>query len=95
MATATLKKRLPVFGPESNGIPMTPREFDRADFVEGWRYELINGVLVVSSTPSRNERDPNQELGYLLRIYQETHPQGAILEPTSARQASSAVPGTG
>jgi Uma2 family endonuclease len=78
MATATLK-RVPLFGPDSNGILMTPREFDRAEFVEGWRYELINGVLVVTSTPLPNERDPNEELGYLLRVYRDTHPQGATL----------------
>jgi Uma2 family endonuclease len=61
---------------------MTPREYDRALFVEGWRYELINGVLVVSITPLRNERDPNEELGYLLRIYHDTHPQGRALDAT-------------
>jgi Uma2 family endonuclease len=82
MATAAAKKKVTIFGPESNGITMTPRDFDRADFVEGWRYELVNGVLVVSSTPLRNERDPNQELGYLLRVYQDTHPRGAILDVT-------------
>ncbi|MCI0458750.1 MAG: Uma2 family endonuclease [Gemmataceae bacterium] len=81
MATATVK-RLRILGPESAGILMKPREFDRAEFVEGWRYELINGVLVVSSTPLRNERDPNEELGYLLRIYRDTHPQGSALDAT-------------
>ena len=29
------------FGPASNGISMTPAEFDRAEFETGWRYELI------------------------------------------------------
>ncbi len=81
MATATVEP-IRILGPESAGILMTPREFDRADFVEGWRYELINGVLVVSSTPLRNERDPNQYLGHLLLIYQETHPQGSALDAT-------------
>jgi Uma2 family endonuclease len=70
------------YGPKDNGILMTPREFDRARFVEGWRYELVNGILIVSRTPLRNERDPNQELGYMLRIYQETHPQGGCLDAT-------------
>ena len=82
MATATVKRRAAVIGPEHNGILMTPWEFDRAEFAEGWRYELVHGVLIVSSTPSRNERDPNQELGYLLRVYQDTHPRGAILDAT-------------
>jgi len=74
------------FGPETNGILMTPHEFDKAQFVEGWRYELINGVLVVSSTPLRNERDPNEELGYLLRVYRDTHPLGAALDATLSEE---------
>src|SRR5262249_61870566 len=83
MATVLKKrKRVRSFGPESNGILMSPREFDRAQFVEGWRYELINGVLIVTSTPSRNERSPNQYLGHLLLVYQETHPQGSALDDT-------------
>jgi Uma2 family endonuclease len=86
MATATLKRARWLFGPESTGIVMTPREFDRAEFVEGWRYELINGVLVVSSTPLRNERDPNGELEYLLRVYRDTHPQGAALDATLSEE---------
>jgi hypothetical protein len=41
-----LKRKEPiVVGPESNGMLITPREFDHADFEEGWRYDLINGVL--------------------------------------------------
>ena len=67
MATVT-RKRVQVFGIESNGTLMTPAEFDRAEFAEGWRYELINGVLIVSPTPLEEERDPNGELDYLLRL---------------------------
>jgi Uma2 family endonuclease len=81
MATVT-EKRTSLFGPRSAGIRMTPREFDRADFVEGWRYELINGVLVVSPIPSESEVDPNEELGRWLRNYQEFHPQGSVLTKT-------------
>jgi Uma2 family endonuclease len=54
--------------------------------VEGWRYELINEVLVVSPIPSRNERDPNEELGYSLRAYKEFHPQGSTLDATLAEE---------
>jgi Uma2 family endonuclease len=71
-----------VFGPESNGILMTPEEFDRADFEEGWTYELINGVLIVSPIPLEEEVDPNEDLGHLLRDYQESHPQGAAMNKT-------------
>jgi Uma2 family endonuclease len=69
-------------GPRSAGIRLTPAEFDRATGVRGWRYELINGVLVVSPTPSRKERDPNDELGYWLRQYRAGHPQGSALDLT-------------
>jgi Uma2 family endonuclease len=75
-----------VFGPASNGISMTPAEFDRAEFERGWRYELIRGVLVVSPTPLEEERDPNEELGYLLRRYRETHPRGKALDKTLSEQ---------
>ncbi len=71
-----------VFGPESNGLLMTPEEFDRGEFEEGWRYELVQGVLIVSPPPLEQERDPNDELGYLLRSYQETHPRGSALDAT-------------
>src|SRR5690242_10192800 len=69
-------------GPRSAGLLLTPAEFDRATGIEGWRYELINGVLVVSPTPSRQERHPNEELGYWLRQYQAGPPQGSSLDLT-------------
>jgi Uma2 family endonuclease len=71
------------FGPGSSGILMTPREFDQAEFDEGWRYELVNGVLIVSPIPSDNENDPNEELGYWLRMYRDKHPQGSALDHTA------------
>lgn len=82
MATASLPKSARSFGPGSNGILMTPREFDRAEFEDGWRYELINGVLIVSPIPLENEADPNGELEYMLRNYRNNHPQGAALDAT-------------
>ncbi len=63
MSIATPAVRRLRLGPRSAGLLLTPAEFDRARFREGWRYELINGVLVVSPTPSRKERHPNEELG--------------------------------
>jgi Uma2 family endonuclease len=65
---------------------MAPREFDRADFAEGWRYELIHGVLIVTPPPLEEERDPNGELCYWLRAYRDTHPQGAALDGTLYEQ---------
>ena len=83
--TKTKTRRLRL-GPRSAGVLLTTEEFDRARFVEGWRYELINEVLVVSPIPSLNERDPNEELGRWLRNYQESHPQGSALDLTIGEQ---------
>ncbi len=81
MTTVSERPRLAI-GPESNGTLFTPREFDRAEFEEGWRYELINGVLVVTPIAAINERDPNEELGYLLRGYKDSHEHGPALDMT-------------
>ena len=82
MATVVARGVAHPFGPDSAGTRMTPREFDQADFVEGWRYELIDGRLIVTPIPLENERDPNEELGHWLRHYRDTNPQGAALDAT-------------
>jgi Uma2 family endonuclease len=66
---------------------MTPEEFD-ADEIDDdlYVYELIRGVLIVSPRPSEFERDPNEELGYLLRAYKAEHPQGSALDKTLSEQ---------
>jgi Uma2 family endonuclease len=69
-------------GADSSGALLTPDEFDAAELEEGWRYELVHGVLVVSPAALRRERDPNEELGRWLRNYQEYHPYGASLDAT-------------
>ena len=79
------KRTRPLIGPDSAGIRMTAVEFDSIDsteYVKGWRYELIRGILVVTPAPLEAERDPNEELGYLLRTYQNTHPEGRCLDKT-------------
>src|SRR5262249_49803629 len=82
MSTVAPKVRRLRLGPRSAGLLLTAEEFDRARGQKGWRYELINGVLVVSPIPSRRERDPNEQLGYWLRHYQENHPRGSSLDLT-------------
>jgi Uma2 family endonuclease len=86
MSTVTPAVRRLRLSPRSAGLLLTPAEFDRARFREGWRYELLNGVLVVSPIPSRKERDPNEELGYWLRQYRDSHPQGSSLDLTLAEE---------
>src|SRR4051812_25944923 len=82
MATVAVKKKLRkkrVFGPEDNGLLLTPAEFDQADFDDDHRFELINGVLIVSPIPSEREVSPNQYLGTMLERYQEDHPNGSAM----------------
>jgi Uma2 family endonuclease len=72
-----------VLGPELAGTLMTPEEFDAADDAEeGYVYELINGVLVVSPSPSEMERGPNELLGVWLYLHQTQHPEGRQLDAT-------------
>lgn len=66
--------------PDMAGMRLSPDEFDASSGTRGHRYELIQGVLVVTPMPGRRERHPNEELGYLLRDYQEHHPQGKCLD---------------
>jgi Uma2 family endonuclease len=72
-----------VLGPEHNGIRLSPAEFDAiTEFDELYRYELIDGVLVVNPVASREERSPNEELGHWLLSYRDHHPQGSSLDAT-------------
>jgi Uma2 family endonuclease len=65
-----------------NGVTLAPWEFDEASAEPGYRYELIHGVLIVNPAPREEERDPNEELGLLLRLYQRTNPEGKSLDAT-------------
>jgi len=82
----TVETRHLQLGPHFNGIVLTPWEFDAAEFEPGWRYELVNGVLIVNPAPALEERDPNEELGRWLRNYQESHPKGSSLDFTVSEQ---------
>jgi Uma2 family endonuclease len=84
MSTSRLRKvKRPKLGRSSNGMLMTPEEFDAVtDVDDRYRYELIHGVLIVSRLPSIGERDPNEELGYLLRLYRDTLTQDSTLDAT-------------
>src|SRR5208337_5007267 len=88
MSTARVRRpNTARLGRRSNGMLMTPEEFDAAtDFDELYCYELIHGVLIVSPPPGESERDPNEELGHLLRAYQSAHQAGSALDKTLAEQ---------
>jgi len=72
---------MPPIGFGAAGIRMTPEEFDAVDeYDDLYRYELIDGVLIVTPIPSEAEADPNEELGRLLRNYGDE--QGSTLDLT-------------
>jgi Uma2 family endonuclease len=74
---------LPAIGPDSAGLMMTTEEFDAiVEYDENYRYELIQGVLVVTPIPLEEEASPNETLGGLLFIYKKSHPQGEALDVT-------------
>jgi len=84
MSTAEINTPI---GPESNGMLMTPEEFDALDdWDENYRYELVNGVLVVVPPAGAGERSPNDELGYLLRSYKESSAGESVLDETMFEQ---------
>lgn len=73
--------------PAMAGTLMTAEEFDAADdWDEGYRYELLNGVLVVTPPAAIGERGSNDLLAHLLRTYQDQHPQGSALNYTVSEQ---------
>ena len=82
MSTTSVNRRVKL-GRHSNGRLMTPQEFDAVrDYDDLYRYELVHGVLIVSPFAGIQERDPNEELGRLLRNYQDAHPQGSVIDTT-------------
>jgi Uma2 family endonuclease len=76
--------QIDLLSPSSAGLQLSAKEFDSATFDEetAVRYELINGILVVTPMPLPQERDPNEELGYFLRQYQKEHLNGKHLDKT-------------
>jgi Uma2 family endonuclease len=72
-----------VLGLGMAGIYLTPEEFDAIEDVDReYRYELINGRLIVTPPPLEAERGPNEELGHRLLTYRDSHPQGSALNDT-------------
>lgn len=75
-----------VLSPELAGTLMSFEEFDAAQREEGYVYELVHGILIVSPAPSEGERGPNDRLGFLLQAYREFHPGGQTLDLTLPEQ---------
>ena len=74
---------VPSIGWDSAGIRMTTEEFDAIeDYDELYRYELVNGVLVVNPIPLEGQSSPNEFLGGLLFVYKHQHPNGSVVDET-------------
>jgi len=90
------RRRMTVrLGLGSSGLLMTPEEFDNLPahvFDRHRRYELINGVLIVTPPPGNAEIDPNEELGYLVRLYKEFDPRGSIGDVILSEQTIYSTP---
>ncbi|WP_442482584.1 Uma2 family endonuclease [Aeoliella sp. SH292] len=75
------------FGRWSNGMVLSAEEYDAAtEWDDRYRYELINGVLIVSPPAGIGERGPNDYLGHWIWNYKEMHPQGQIVIYTAPEQ---------
>jgi Uma2 family endonuclease len=86
--------------PRLAGTLMTPEEFDAVRrYKDGYRYELVHGVLVVSPPALPTESGPNEQLGHWLLTFWElcpgvmdaTIPQHYMVTPTSRRIADRAI----
>ena len=73
-------------GPHSNGMLVSPWEFDVAEF-ETW-LAVRSGQRSAhrESASAARRRDPNEELGRWLRNYQEDDPEGSALDFTVSEQ---------
>jgi Uma2 family endonuclease len=86
MSTVPAEQEI-LMGPESAGLLMTPEEFDAIEeYDPEYRYELINGVVVVSPIPLIDETGPNDLLGHLLWVYQQSPPGMSVLDDSFPQQ---------
>jgi Uma2 family endonuclease len=78
----------------SNGYLMSREEFAALtveDCDPRFRYELLNGVVIVSPPPSDGEAGPNDELGFLLRSYKLTPPGKCLDDTLFEREVATSV----
>jgi Uma2 family endonuclease len=74
----------------ANGVLMTREEFEALkhdDCDPCFRYELINGVVIVSPPPDDAGHGPNERLGNWLWDYQQRHSSGKLLDDSLMERA--------
>ena len=70
MATVHLK-----LGPADHGRRLSLDDFESAEYAEGFKYEIIDGRLVVAPTPNPAENALEEWIGFALREYARRHPE--------------------
>jgi Uma2 family endonuclease len=71
--------------PDDHGRPMTLEEFNAAGSVEGYQYELIDGVLYVSPAPNLPENRVEDWVYFKLKLYAHYHPEVINFAANKAR----------
>jgi Uma2 family endonuclease len=59
---------------EDHGLELTHEEFAEADFEEPWRYERVNGRLLVMTPAGPDHRDTAEPFRDALVVYKVNHP---------------------
>ncbi len=62
-------------GVADNGIKLTREEFGEAQYEEPWRYERVNGRLVVMKPAGHDHQIPNNSIRDHLGAYKLAHPE--------------------
>jgi Uma2 family endonuclease len=83
-------------GPADHGEELTLEEFEHADYVPGFRYELIEGRLYVSPSPNLAENMLERWLRNKLEAYSDKHPdvikyvatRGRVFLPVRSRTST-------
>ncbi|HEX8204379.1 MAG TPA: Uma2 family endonuclease [Isosphaeraceae bacterium] len=79
MATITR----PRIGPADHGRRMKLTDFIRADFEDGWRYELARGVVEVTDVPGVPHAQIVDRISDLFAYYKRDHPGVIVLKAGS------------
>ena len=83
-------------GPHSNGLSMTPAEFDAVEYEDcdpGYRYELIRGEVVARPMPGPPHGALVQELFRRISDYREAPPRGGGTDGTLCERYIGAAAG--
>jgi Uma2 family endonuclease len=92
MTTATRPARKTRIGPADHGRRMTLDAFIKADFQEGWLYELARGVVEVTEVPRPRHGRIVDRVAEMFILYRRRHP-GRIKYRAGAGECRIRLPG--